>query len=387
MAIYYSFFEYNANYIVVWFLNCSALLAPPLLLCGIIKTQLVPRSAIKAISSLLIALVSLIMLVNNIISIFQSILGKFHPLSVGAGGMLGAQIGTNTAIELRSPGLFTFATGNANFSIVCTLFLLASFGFKTYANLPALIRLLALLTLPISIIRSVSRTFLFGIILVLSPFLGSLLRYKALIILASFFFLCLLLYIFIPNLDLLLTDGISNFMLRILDAGGIYEGVVVRFFQSFISDAGGSDAYLINNLGYWFDADPLSMFFGYGLGFSTPLFRFVAGLDDTAYGFINLNGSSFLVGETAITSLLADIGLIGLVLYIIMVCGCIRLFLQRYRSLRINTSRAFALGSFLTLLYAFTLPYFRPANFLFLTSAVLLPSVCSFLFKSQSKLD
>jgi len=381
-ALYYSVTEYSYEYLGVWFLSLSALLGPPLLFCISSNAFRGDYEALSRTMRRFIAVVSILFFLNNLLSVIQSIVGRSHFLSVGAGGAFDAQIGTNTGIELRAPGFFTFATGNAAFSVICVVFLLASLGCRTGAQ-TKLIRTLALLSLPFALARSISRLFLFNLLVVVIPFLTRLLKPKAflsLLLITSVFSIFLF---FSPGtLDLLL-DGILNFEKRIVDAGGVADGIVARFFNTLFLDAGGGAETLFTNLGPWFVSDPLSMLFGYGLGFSGPLFRFAQGAQDTAYGFVQLDGRQFLVGEAFYASLLAELGVVSLAVYFWLAISTMRVFVNNFPLQPLAASRSYVYAVFLAILLAFTTPYFRPAAVLSFSLWALMPHVCKLFFSPK----
>jgi hypothetical protein len=381
-ALYYSFTEYSFEYLGVWLLSLSSLLGPPLLFCTHSSAFKGDYKVLQKTMRNSIAFVASILFLNNLLSIIQSVLGRSHFLSVGAGGSFDAQISTNTAIELRAPGFFTFVTGNALFSVICVVFLLASLGSRAgfRANL---IRILAFLVLPIALARSISRGFLFLLLALVLPFSSLLARRKTIITLFIFsvtFFVFL--FISSGSQDLL-RDGLLNFEKRIVDAGGVADGIVVRFFNSLFLDAGGGEETLFTNLGPWFRSDPLAMLFGYGLGFSGPLFRFVQGAQETAYGYVQFDGRQFLIGEAFYSSLLAEIGIINLVVYFWLAINTMRVFLDTFPLQPLTSSRAYVHAVFLALLLAFVTPYFRPAAVLSFSSWALMPHVCQLLFSQR----
>ena len=209
IALYYSFTEYSLAYLGVWLLSLSALLGPPLLFCTISSALKGDHKALRQTTRSFIVFVSCLFFLNNLLSILQSVLGRSHFLSVGAGCAIDAQIRTNTAIELRAPGFFTFATGNAAFSVICMVFLLASLGYRAGLRVN-LIRMLAFLSLPIALARSISRLFLFSLLVILLPFSRLLLRPKtAISILISFFVFFILLFVS-PRTQNLFQDGLSH---------------------------------------------------------------------------------------------------------------------------------------------------------------------------------
>jgi hypothetical protein len=186
------------------------------------------------------------------------------------------------------------------------------------------------------------------------------------------------------SLDLF-RDGLDNFDKRIVDSGGIQEGILIRFFNALFIDAGGGSESLLTNLGPWFRNDPLAMLFGYGLGFSGPLFRFVQGAQDTAYGFVQFDGRQFLVGETFSSSLVAELGVINLVFYFWLAINTLRSFVKTFPLLPLASSPAYVYAVFLALLLQFVTPYFRPAAVMSFTLWVLTPHVCWLLFsRSES---
>jgi hypothetical protein len=383
-AISYLILEYPPVYLFVWALNLSTLLAPPLLICCSPPEQTHNQSQIRILRNRFISIVAFISLINNLLSVVQSILGRSHFLSVGAGGSLDAQIGTNTEIELRAPGLFTYVSGNALFSLVCFIFLMASLG-SNVSYRSSIIRLFALASLPISIVRSISRFFVFAMLTVFIPFSTLFLRKAFALGSALLLIIFLLLSPFLTFLQDVVLEGFINFQKRILDTGGLQEGVFARFFSSIVTDHAGSNSSLITNLPSWISSDPLAAFFGYGLGFSSPLFRFVMRFDEN-YGFVTVDGNRYLVGENASTSLLADIGIIGFCIYLVLIIVSLSAFFKKYPIFPFTTSRAFAFSCFLALAIAVNLIYCRPANALYTSSVALTPSVCSILFNGPKTL-
>ena len=381
-ALYYSVTEYSYQYLGVWILSLSALLGPPLLFCTSSNVFRGDHKSLSATMRHIIVLISSLFFLNNLLSVVQSVVGQSHFLSIGAGGSFDAQIGTNTGIELRAPGFFTFVTGNAAFSLICVVFLLSSLGCRISARIQ-IIRILSLLSLPFALARSVSRLFLFSLLVVVLPFLTRMLKPKVFLsLLLVTFLLSIFLYFSPVALDLLL-DGIYNFETRIVDAGGIADGIVVRFFNSFFLDAGGGAETLFSNLGPWFRSDPFAMLFGYGLGFSGPLFRFVQGAQDTAYGFVQFDGRQFLVGETFYSSLLAEIGLVNLAFYFWLVINMLRAFVAAFPLQPLTSSRAYVYAVLLAVLLALVTPYFRPAAVLSFSLWALMPHVCRLLFSPK----
>jgi len=381
-AFYYSFAEYSFAFLGVWILNLSALLGPSLLICASIQKSVFSDKYIRSGINSIVSLVSILLLLNSTLAVVQSVLGRSHLLSAAAGGALDAQISTNTAIELRAPGLFTFIVGSANFSIICFMFLISSF-LCTVSKRASLFRFLALASLPVAVIRSISRVFLFGLIVVGAPYASLLPRLRAALIGFAFLLFCLILIYILPDFRLLVEDGYTNFSVRVSESGGVGEGIVSRFFETLFSDAYGSDSALINNIGLWLSIDPLSALFGFGLGFSSPLFRFVKGEQYVDYGFISLDGQEFMLGETAFTSLLADMGIVGISAYIFLVIKVYVVFLKKFPVLPLTQTRAFALCSILALTLSYNYVYFRPSNFLFSSSIMLTPFACNSLINSK----
>jgi len=331
-----------------------------------------------------IASASAILTVNNILTIAQSVLGNFHWLSAGTGGELGAQIGTNTAIELRSPGLFTFITGNASFSVISTIFILASmtFALPYWAQL---LRLGSLFTLPIAIVRSISRTYFFLAQITLAPFLGYLMRKRFLVAAFTAVVLSSILLTLSPPIQSLIEDGFINFQGRMNDAGGIQEGIINRFINSFWEDAAGSGQGLIGNIIPWLQNDPLSALLGTGLGSSSPLFRFASNDVDTNYGLLSLNGIEIIVGETQISTLIYELGLINIIVYAWFLFGIFRHFRWLYSNYFHKSSRpAFfaCLISFIASLYYGT--YFRPGSVFANSSSILTLYACYFLSQKST---
>lgn len=336
---------------------------------------------VKKRAGILISITSLLFLANNILSIAQSVLGRSHFLSASAGGALDAQIATNTAIELRAPGFFTFVLGSANFSAICTIFLLSSFLVVVPIR-ASFLRALALLSFPLAIARSISRGFLFLILTIVLPWIRFVITTRVVIALLFLVSSFLVLSYLQPNLFDLLNDGLANFQQRIDDAEGVTDGILVRFVNSFTAHLADGKDSLFFNLLPWFRTDPFSMLFGLGLGFSGPLFRFSQGIPGI-YGFIYVNGKEFLLGETFYPSLLAELGVVNMALYFWLVVNSVRFFLRSFPLLPFVRSRVYVHASFIALILALvnpTTPYFRPLTVLFLSSTVLTPFVCQSLF-------
>lgn len=381
IAFYHSITNYSLAYLGVWFLSLSALIGPLLLLCVKNDIRPVKLNIVNKQAGNLVSIISILFFTNNILSIAQSILGRSHFLSASAGGALDAQIRTNTAIELRAPGFFTFVLGSANFSAICTIFLLSSF----LVVLPvraSILRSLAFLSFPIALARSISRGFLFLILTVILPWIRFIITPRvvfAVLFLISSFLVLSYLY---PNLFDLLNDGLANFQQRIDDADGVTDGVIIRFIDSFFAHIAYEKDSLFFNLLPWFRDDSFSMLLGLGLGYSGPLFRFSQGISDI-YGFINVNGKVFLLGETFYPSLLAELGVVNIALYFWLVVNSIRFFLRSFPLLPFIRSRVYVHASFIAFILALvnpTTPYFRPLSVLFLSATVLTPFVCKYLF-------
>lgn len=385
-ALYYSVTDYSAAYLGVWFLSLSALIGPALLLC--IKVDIPPSNVVLVRNRVnsLVDITSLLLLINNILTVMQSVLGRSHVLSVGAGGILEGQIRTNTEIELRSPGFFTFVLGSAGFSAICIIFLLSSFA----VSLPKhtnILRSFSLLSLPMAIVRSISRSFLFLILSVSVPWIQYLIRVRLLLWAPIIALLLLFLGLSFPGMIETFADGYINFDRRIADAGGMGEGIVARFFSSFFLHEGGGTDSLFFHLTSWIRNDSLAGLFGYGLGFSGPLFRFSQGIKDTAYGYVYVDGNEFIVGETFYPSLLSDIGSINMLIYLWMIVNLVRVFLKSFPIFPLAISRAYIHGSYLAFILAIvnpTTPYFRPLSVFFFSASVLTPFVCQVLFDPKA---
>jgi hypothetical protein len=380
LALYYAITTYTLFYLGVWLLCLSALIGPPFLLCAALpireNTRVVPREA----GNRLIALVATLLIANSILAVAQSVLGRSHFLSVGAGGALDSQIGTNTAIELRAPGLFTFVVGSASFSVIAFIFLMGSLGFAV-SKRTELLRLLALLLLPIAVVRTISRLFVINLLFGGLPYISLLKRARFILSALVLFLVATLLLVFVPTLQDLVTEGYVNFVTRFTDADGLIDGIILRFFTQLYSDPTESGS-LITSFSSWFVNDPLAALFGYGLGFSSPLFRFVQGSSDTAYGFIIVDGKSFLLGETAFSSLFADLGLFGLLSYLALLIQTSFLFLRKFPPLPLTVARAPNLSFFLIFLISLNSVYFRPSSVFYTSLIVLTPAVRTLLSSS-----
>ena len=385
-ALYYSITDYSVAFLVVWFLSLSALIGPALLLCT--KVDIPPSNVawVRNRANTLVVITSFLASLNNILTTMQSVLGRSHILSVGAGGVLEGQIKTNTEIELRSPGLFTFVLGSAGFSAICIIFLLSSFSIALPRH-TNILRSFALLSLPMAIARSISRSFLFLILSVSVPWIQFLIRARfllwALIIALLLFFLGLS----SPGMIETFAEGYSNFERRITDAGGVSEGIIARFFSSFYLHEGGGTDSLFFHIAPWVRSDPLAGLFGYGLGFSGPLFRFSQGINDTAYGYVYVENNEFIIGETFYPSLLSDIGIINMPIYFWMIFSLVKVFLRSFPFFPLVISRAYVHGSCIAFILAIvnpTTPYFRPLSVFFFSASVLTPFVCQALFDPKA---
>lgn len=380
MALFHAFSGYGIAYIGVWFLSLSALIGPALLLCADRPGFSPDASWIKRQFPALIVLLSLLLLVNNLLMVAQSLLPASHILSSGVGGVLEAQSSTNTQIQIRAPGLFAFNVSAGLFNLNVTIFLLATLR-RASLSLPfRVVRLLALLSLPLALVRSISRQFLFGFLVVFLPLLPQIGRPRFLLRILLALMVASLATFLLPDLQALIVDGYINFRRRFLDAGGFEQGIIFRFYQTLFSDYVGSDQSLLASFMDWFDSDPLVSFFGNGLGFSSPLFRFVQGSADLAYGFVSIKGKEFLVGETAIPSLFADIGLIGVGVYLWLFVNVILVFVRRFSPGLLRIKNAIYASSMMLILVPFHQVYFRPFTILPLTSAFLLPFALHSLF-------
>jgi hypothetical protein len=385
-ALYYSMTDYSVPYLGVWFLSLSALVGPALLLCA--KVDILPSNDVLSMkrASSLVAITSLLSFVNNILTTMQSVLGRSHVLSATAGGVLDAQIATNTEIELRSPGFFTFVLGNAGFSAICIIFLLSSFSIALPQH-TIILRSFALLSLPMAVARSISRSFLFLVLSVSVPWIQFLIRARFLLWALIIALLLLFLGLSFPGMIETFAEGYSNFERRITDAGGVSEGIVARFFSSFYLHEGGGTDSLFFHLVAWLRSDLLAGLFGYGLGFSGPLFRFSQGIKDTAYGYVYVENNEFIVGETFYPSLLSDIGIINLFIYFWMVVNLVKVFLRSFPFFPLIISRAYVHSSYIAFILAIvnpTTPYFRPLSVFFFSASILTPFVCQILFDSKS---
>jgi hypothetical protein len=316
----------------------------------------------------------------------QSVLGRSHVLSVGAGGVVEAQIRTNTDIELRSPGFFSFVLGSAGFSVICLIFLLSSFSISL-PKYTTILRSFALLSLPMAVARSISRGFLFLILPVSVPWTQFLIRARLFIWLPIIALFILFFGLSFPGTIEIFAEGYSNFVRRITDAGGVSEGIVARFLSSlYLHESGGADS-LFFHLIPWVRNDPLAGLFGYGLGFSGPLFRFSQGIQDAAYGYVHVDNITFLIGETFYPSLLSDIGIVNMLIYLWLIVGMIRVFMRAFPILPLVVSRAYVHSSYIAFMLALvnpTTPYFRPHSLLFFSASVLTPFVCQILFDPKS---
>ena len=240
-----------------------------------------------------------------------------------------------------------------------------------------MLRAFALLSIPVAVIRSISRTFLAIVIVISLPYITLFKRLQPLILLSLFLAVVFVLF---PGFGDLIFEGLQNFFRRIDDSSGIQVGIIQRFFYSFVTDAGGSQRSIFLRLPEWLASDPLSALFGYGLGYYSPLFRLVSGSDSVAYGAIDLKDYSIVLGENAFTSLVADVGLIGLLAYGFLLFSLIKIYLRKFPVGLFASARKLNLSAFLALLLAYSVVYFRPANLLFSCGVALLPLVCQFLF-------
>lgn len=309
-------------------------------------------------------LVASLALINNLLTVFQSLLGKDHWLSATtAGSPLGTQIAANVdKIELRSPGLFSVVNSNATFTCV-SLVLLAVPALWMAAPLGGerLLRILAIVSVPVAAIRAVSRTYLLQLAAVLFPLLPSILRpaiFGRLIVFATVIpFLSLLL---LPEIQQVVTDGLSSVVLRFSTADNLLE----RVAQIFTTDASGSSRSLLTVLPRWFILDPLSCLCGFGLGLASPLNRFQLGAADPSYGQILVDGYQFLLGENPIFSLLSELGVLGFLSYCWFVIESLRILVSEALQLSGQAQRAgFALILQSILLVCFG-AYFRTSSFL-----------------------
>lgn len=378
-ALYYSFADYSPTYIIIWLLNLSILILPHYCLCISEPTASVTSQYLQKKASQICLLVSIFVLFNNVLSVLQSLLGRNHPLSATAGGILEGGIGTNTFIELRAPGFFTAVNGNAYFTVVCTIFLLTSIQ-KSVSWYAFVFRALAILTIPIAISRTISRNYLLTFAISISPFILRIFKPRFLISVASLLSVFLFLQDQLPFVSSIIADGVANFSLRIDTAGGFVDGLLVRYLNSFFVDAGGSETSLFGNLGNWFREDPLAMLFGYGLGYASPLFRFVSGSDNPDYGYIIVNRNPILLGEQMYVSLLAEAGIVNFIVYIFLLIASLRQFLNKFSLAPFSLKRIYVYSSFIFFLLCLNIPYFRPANVLALTSGLLTPSLCMSLY-------
>ena len=383
LALYHALTSNSMLYLGVWLLCLSALIGPPLLLCAAASLRASAGVLQPAEGNRLIATVAILLMGNSLLSVAQSVLGRSHVLSAGAGGDVDVQIATNTAIELRAPGFFTFVTGSISFSVIAFIFLMGSFGFAV-SRRTELLRLLALLGLPIAIVRSISRQFLFNLLVAAFPYLRIFARARFILSLFLLALVATLAIFILPDLQNLLYEGYVNFQMRFSDAGGLIEGIILRFFNSLYIDPSGSGS-LINSFEPWMASDPLSALFGYGLGYSSPLFRFVQGSASTDYGYLTIGGNTFILGETAFNSLFADLGLLGLLSYLALLIQASIFFLRKFPPFPLTAANAPNLSAFLIFLVAITGTYFRPATIFYTSLIVLTPAICS-LFASSSEL-
>lgn len=381
-ALFYSMTDYSVAYLGVWFLSLSALIGPALLLCTKVDIPSSNDVFLRSRASRPVAITSLLLFINNILTTMQSVLGRSHVLSVGAGGVVEGQIRTNTEIELRSPGFFAFVLGSAGFSTICMIFLLSSFPTPLPRH-TIILRSFALLSLPMAVARSISRGFLFLILSVGVPWIQFLIRARFFLWASIIALLLLLFSLTSPGTIEIFAEGYSNFGRRITDAGGVGEGIVSRFISSlYLHEGGGTDS-LFFHLASWVRSDPLAGFFGYGLGFSGPLFRFSQGFKDTAYGYVYVDNNQFIVGETLYPSLLSDIGIVNILIYFWMIVNLVRIFVLSFPFLPFAISRAYVHSSYIAFMLAIinpTTPYFRPHSLFFFSASVLTPFVCQVLF-------
>lgn len=381
-ALYYSLTDYSATYLGVWFLSLSALIGPALLMCAKVDIPLYHVTLDRNRANRPVVITSLLLLINNILTVMQSVLGRAHVLSVGAGGVVEGQIRTNTEIELRSPGFFSFVLGSAGFSAICLIFLLASFSI-VLPRFTTIVRSAALLSLPMAVVRSISRGFLFLILSVAVPWFQFLTRSRFFIWAPIIALLVLFMALSSPGMMETFAQGYGNFERRITDSGGVSEGIFGRFFSSlYLHEGGGTDS-LFFHLMPWVRSDSLSAIFGYGLGFSGPLFRFSQGIKDTAYGYVYVEDNQFIVGETFYPSLLSDIGILNFLIYLWLVLNLFRLFMRSFHFFPLAATRAYVHCSYIAFVLAIvnpTTPYFRPHSLFFFSASVLTPFVCQLLF-------
>lgn len=381
-ALFYSIHAYSYRYILVWFLSFVALVFPFLLVSidtfGTARaSSMISHGFIyKTFNFILIVLV-----LNNVLSIYQSFSAALDPVNVGAGGLYGLQLDTSSDIAIRAPGLFTFISGNALFNTFCLLLLLC-LGTTAINSISILLYSLALFSIPVVIIRSISRSFAVYVFLLLSVFSLRSFAYK------RFFFsvlglstISLFAILMSPDLSYLIYDGIENFQARLDVSEGVIEGIVVRFFVSIIHDYHGiNPSSLVLAWPSWFADDPFGALFGLGLGHHSNLFRSVvdqiSGSSAYSFSYVSISGEKYLTGEVPLGSLLSDFGLIGLSLYIIFVLICFRDFWRKYLAPFISSGSAVLACFFVLPVIISTLVYTRPFFVLFVSLVMLIPHFC-----------
>jgi hypothetical protein len=377
-AFFFAVTNYGLSYLGVWFLSFSTLVGPWLLVCARFNRLdfAVPPPLPVIVCS--ISVVSVVFFVNNIITVIQSLVGKDHFLSVGAGGELGVQLTTNTAIELRAPGLFTFVTGNAGFSTIVTIFLLGSFVVPV-SHWISLVRLLALGSLPASLLRSISRTFLFITLLVTAPFLTLIRSLRHFLPVFLALSLLLLLFVISPFSSSFLFDGFVQFQQRISDAGGVSDGIIQRFLSSFWLDAGGSEASLFQSFTDWFDENPLPALFGNGLGTASKLFRFSTSSSNLSYGFMNVGGKEILLGENGLSSAFSELGFINFFFYLWFLLSVYKHYFMIFPFSLSSYSAPASWACLFSLTYWLTVIYSRPSTLFAVSCSILTAFVCLYL--------
>jgi hypothetical protein len=261
--------------------------------------------------------------VNTIVSLIQSTLPANAFLNVGRGLSFDGQITTAGEIAIRSPGLFSFITSNANFYLVSIL-LLPIFTKNSF------LRLSFLLSGFIIALRSGSRYFILSylitMLLILIFSYGRNLCIKLLtspLFLMQLTALLLSIYIFLDlqSLSLFLSQGIDSYYLRNAQAGGLNEGTILRFFGQLVNDSGGSAENSILTSTYkLLNYNPLTAFFGSGIGSSSPVYQFF--MTGTPVNYLELPISfydSVLLGESPIPTVYYQLGVIPFVIYCMLV--------------------------------------------------------------------
>lgn len=376
-ALYYSFSSYGPRFIPVYLLSMSALVAPFLLVCATFKDGNQRSHQSSPHLNLYIVVISAIVLFNNILTIIQSGLSRYDWLNAGAGGEVG-QIATNTAIDIRAPGLFTFINGNSTYSVIALIFLLSSFFAASSTRIAASLRLMALLSLPLAIVRSISRTYLFTFLIIIVPFLRYFKRKSFLLSFLVLISLFAFLLILNPNIQTLALDGLENFQSRVEGAGGLQEGLLQRFLDNFIGDGAGNSLFYY--IAEWFQHDPFASLLGLGIGSATPLFSYISGNQGATYSFIILSGKSFTIGELGLVTLLSETGVINFIFLIWLSFNFFCEYLRKFplRIFQLSSSASFSCFT-LFLLLAIWNPYYRPFSIFGSSLAVLTSFVCKYL--------